>query len=352
MWKTLADLPENLTIALNGVSLPDKKRFLDTVNALIASGVPEAEAVTTSLSGVDRIKSASGIMVSNDDEYLIEGFASSSRRDVEGDVIPTEAVIAGFANYLGTVLLEHDAKIKVGQVVDYEVRGDKVWIQVQIDPSEKKIWSKIKKGIIQGFSLRFSGLLTDYDQTTETRTYGKVRIKEISLVSEPRNRDAWITGVKSASEPHETPEGEDTMGAEWQEKAIRAESEANKFKSDLSESEDKLKSANAELETAKSEKAKLEAEVEKYKSDAEAKADAEWIDKLKSDNFEPGMVEKLKGERAYYADHPEQYDHLKSANKPTKNSPKTRMQESENATVADIQKQKYQESLKKAREAK
>ena len=340
MWKTLADLPENLTIALNGVSLPDKVKFLEAVNRLVAEGVTELEAITRSLSGVDRIKSASGIMVSNDDEYLIEGFASSSRRDVEGDVIPTEAVIAGFENYLGTVLLEHDPKIKVGQVVDYEVRGDKVWVQVQIDPAEDKIWSKIKRGIIQGFSLRFSGLLTDYDQATETRTYGKVRIKEISLVSEPRNRDAWITGVKSASEPHETPEGDETMGAEWQEKAIRAESEANKYKSDLSETEEKLKSANAELETAKSERMKLEAEVEKYKSDAEAKADAEWIEKLKSDDFEPGMVEKMKGERSYYAEHPEMYDHLKSANKPTKTEPKakivTEKNENGDETIANL----------------
>ena len=130
------------------------------------------------------------------------------------------------------------------------------------------------------------------------------------------------------------------MGAEWQEKAIRAESEANKYKSDLSETEEKLKSANAELETAKSERVKLEAEVEKYKSDAEAKADAEWIEKLKSDNFEPGMVEKLKGERSYYAEHPEMYDHLKSANKPTKTSPKakivTEKNENGDETIANL----------------
>jgi len=339
MWKTLADLPENLTIALNGVSLPDKKRFLDTVNALIAS-MPEEQAIAMALSGIERIKSAAGISVSNNDEYLVEGYASSPARDGDGDVLPTPAVIAGFENYTGSVLFEHDTRRPVGSVVDYEIRDGKPWIQVQVDPTETEIWSKIKSGIIQGFSLRFSGIVTNYDADTETRTYGKLKIREISLVVSPRNKESWITGVKSDNVTDETPEGDETMGAEWQEKAIRAESEANKYKSDLSETEEKLKSANAELETAKSERVKLEAEVEKYKSDAEAKADAEWIEKLKSDNFEPGMVEKLKGERSYYAEHPEMYDHLKSANKPTKTSPKakivTEKNENGDETIANL----------------
>ena len=128
---------------------------------------------------------------------IVEGNAIVAKNvDEQFDVIDVGA-LARAAEYLKkyrTVLFNHDPDRPVGKIIDAEVRGDKIWVQVQISKSEDELWGKIVEDIVNSFSL--SGEIDDFEfkfnekLKTQIRIIKSFRVHEISLVSVPANPEA------------------------------------------------------------------------------------------------------------------------------------------------------------------
>ena len=128
---------------------------------------------------------------------IVEGNAIVAKNvDEQFDVIDVSA-LARAVSYLKkyrTVLFNHDPDRPVGKILDAEVRGEKIWVQVQISKSEDELWGKIVEDIVNSFSL--SGEIDDFEfkfnekLKTQIRIIKSFRVHEISLVSVPANPEA------------------------------------------------------------------------------------------------------------------------------------------------------------------
>jgi len=343
-WKSLKDLPPDITVALNGMSLPNKLQWLDMVNALLNDGAPEAEAIATSLAHFGTVR---GVRIANEDEHIVEGYASSPRKDSYDTVFPQAVIESGMHAYTGILSYMHRRE-PVGTVIDYRYDENKLWVQAQINPAEEKLWNAIKMGAVQGFSIEFANGDGHYDQDSDTFIFSRADIVDISLVDRPSNKDSWITSVRSEDNPHKTPEEGETMSKTWQEQAIEANAQLAGVRADLDQRNEELTGIRAELKETAEERDRLKSRVEELETAEGKRAEEAWVEQLKTDNFEPAMVEKLRGERAYYADHPEAYAHLKAANKPPKNGARSEQVVSEDTDGVTAAVDKYRAAVKGA----
>lgn len=151
---------------------------------------------------MDRAFVALEIKALNDDERLIEGWASRVEEDRMGDVVMPKGAVY---NLPLPFLLDHDHKRAVGEVHRVEVtnEGIRFWAHIKqiAEPGEVKdlcdsAWQLVKSGLRKAVSIGFKPL-----EYSALPTGGMKFISwewlELSAVSVPAHQGALITGTKS-----------------------------------------------------------------------------------------------------------------------------------------------------------
>lgn len=133
-------------------------------------------------------------------DWIVEGFCATSDLDLQGDVITEEALDASAKDLLenSTVLFNHDENRPIGKVVDAKkmtLDGTLgLWVKVMISKAEPKLWTNIKEGVLNKFSIRgkvlrakkeFYALLNHV-----ANVIYRMKLIETSLVSLPANPKA------------------------------------------------------------------------------------------------------------------------------------------------------------------
>lgn len=131
-------------------------------------------------------------------KYLhVEGFASTSSKDVEGDIILSK----GLNVELPVKLLAHHKKdMPIGEVYDAVQRDNGLYIQAKI-PLDSNLdyvntmTKQIQAGLVSGFSV---GVLVKKSIPIDSGVLvSSAELTEVSCVALPANREATITLVRS-----------------------------------------------------------------------------------------------------------------------------------------------------------
>jgi phage head maturation protease len=137
----------------------------------------------------------------NDDEHIVEGWASSEALDSQGEVVKLEAIEKALPDYMkyANVRQMHQWSA-VGKAVHASIDTAKKGLHLVAKIVDKEAWEKVKEGVYNGFSIG-GRILKRVDNIIEELT-----LNEISLVDRPANPEAVFTMVKideTAKEPME-----------------------------------------------------------------------------------------------------------------------------------------------------
>lgn len=162
------------------------------------------------------------IQKSYEDEgrWIVEGFATTTDLDFQEDVISQEAIDHSAKDLLenSTVLYNHNAEEPIGKVEGAEARQQGLWIKIYISKTVPEIWTRIKEGILNKFSIKGSILEAKKEWMEELKRYARVisrmQLYEVSLVAVPANAKAkaiswYVEKALSKSEEEEEPQEED-----------------------------------------------------------------------------------------------------------------------------------------------
>lgn len=125
----------------------------------------------------------------DEEDWIIEGYASTAKRDRDGEVIPPDAI--DMSDYNGVIKYNHgkDHEIgdnPIGKTIKYRIDEKGLWIRAKISKASrygKQIWGMIKEGILNSFSIAAPSALIE--KVEDQITYWPVA--EISVVSVPSN---------------------------------------------------------------------------------------------------------------------------------------------------------------------
>lgn len=139
------------------------------------------------------------ILKADEDEkgqWILEGFASTTDRDLQNEVVTQEAINASASDLTSnsTVLLNHDQKIPIGRVLESEARKGGLFIKVLISKTVPDVWTKIKEGVLNKFSIRGKVIdaVKEWNEALGkfVKVIKKMFLVEVSLVSVPANPNA------------------------------------------------------------------------------------------------------------------------------------------------------------------
>lgn len=225
----------------------------------------------------------------------IEGFASTTKEDRIGDVIPSTAWRKGVKEYLKNpiILAFHNHSEPVGKMIDHTVTDEGLWIKARISSAAGKVFNLVKDSIISAFSVGFTIKNAEYDPDTDIFTINELELHEISVVSVGMNRDTLFDLSKSFTNDLEYTSFKQLFTSESESvKGLDTEDIDNTNNKELLEMDPKeleklleatlVKAMAANKEAEKEEKAKADAEAQKQADiDAKvAKAVAEATAKL------------------------------------------------------------------------
>jgi len=135
----------------------------------------------------------------DDGKWIVEGFASTSDVDEEGDVVAEEALAAAVDDLkkYPVVFYNHNTDRPIGRVLEARyVPGSGLFVKVQISKTEPEIWQKIQEGVLCRFSIRAVIESAEERWSEElkrmVRVVKKMSIREISIVSLPANPNAKV----------------------------------------------------------------------------------------------------------------------------------------------------------------
>jgi HK97 family phage prohead protease/HK97 family phage major capsid protein len=136
----------------------------------------------------------------DDDNWIIEGYASTDDIDSYGDKILPGAFEKTLPLYLKNpvLMLNHSLhqsqfgggtspqdKLPIGKILDAQIKTRGLWIRAQISRTVPKIWTLIKEGILKGLSIGFNWWTNEEEDTEmdgDVRIIKNVRLIEISVV--------------------------------------------------------------------------------------------------------------------------------------------------------------------------
>lgn len=156
---------------------------------------------------------ASSLLIAkvDQDQRIVEGFASSERLDSQGDIVDAAAIKAALPEYMKWANLRamhqdedgNEVADAVGTVIkaevidgDVEVDGETLHNPLHIVAKvvDDDAWNKVKEGVYKGFSI--GGKIVKYIREklngASIRRITKLLLYEISLVDRPANQDAKI----------------------------------------------------------------------------------------------------------------------------------------------------------------
>ena len=130
----------------------------------------------------------------------IQGYANTTTKDRQGDVILEEAwTKGGLKNYLKNpiILAYHKHDKPIGLMLDYSVNKKGLKIEAKIFKAAGEIYSLIQSEVLRTFSVGFRTKDADYDAKTDIFVIKDLELMEISVVSVPANADSTFSVRKS-----------------------------------------------------------------------------------------------------------------------------------------------------------
>ena len=157
------------------------------------------------------------------DSVYIEGYASTTDIDRQGDVVPASVWEAGIKNYLKNpiILAQHDYDDPVGRMVQHRVDSTGLWVKARISAAAE-IFNLVKDGVVTAFSVGFRVMDAEYNAATELFVIKQLELVEISIVSVPANQNTLFSLSKAFNDADEykifkqqfAPESESAKGLE------------------------------------------------------------------------------------------------------------------------------------------
>ena len=136
---------------------------------------------------------------SDDNYYYFNGVASDSTIDNHNDIVLSSAY-ADNLNENKVLLFNHDMGKPVGMTTSMIIDNDTLKISGRMpkddDFIKNRILPQMKIGSLKGLSLGFTAGTDDIDYNKGIRTFKKINIHEISLVTIPANSNSKINEIK------------------------------------------------------------------------------------------------------------------------------------------------------------
>ena len=144
---------------------------------------------------------------SDDGENVIsiEGYASTTDKDRQGDVVPSGVWQKGLENYLKNpvILAYHDHSMPIGRMVDHRVDEKGLWIKANISDAAGNIYKLVKNGVLTAFSIGFRVMDAEYNSAAEVFVIKDLELHEISVVSVPANQNTLFSLAKAFNNAEE-----------------------------------------------------------------------------------------------------------------------------------------------------
>lgn len=140
-----------------------------------------------------------GFTKKNDDQHIVEGWASSEALDSQGEVVKLTAIEKALPDYMkfANIRQMHQWSA-VGKAIHAKVDSVKKGLYLVAKIVDKEAWEKVKEGVYSGFSIG-GRIMKRVDNVIED-----LALTEISLVDRPANPEAVFEVVKmDAAEPSE-----------------------------------------------------------------------------------------------------------------------------------------------------
>jgi HK97 family phage prohead protease/HK97 family phage major capsid protein len=129
----------------------------------------------------------------------IEGYASTTDIDRQGDVVPVSVWEKGIQNYLKNpvILAYHDHSEPVGRMVEHRIDGKGLWIKARISSAASEVFNLVKDGVLTAFSIGFRIVDAEYNSAAELFVVKELELHEISVVSVPANQNTLFSLSKA-----------------------------------------------------------------------------------------------------------------------------------------------------------
>lgn len=134
-----------------------------------------------------------------EETLIIEGFANTTDKDRDGDVILESAwTMGGMTNFLKNpiVLGFHRHDNPIGKVLEHSVSSRGLFVRAEISKSAGRIFNLIKEGIVKTFSVGFNVKDADFNPEADVFVIKDLELFEISVVSVPANQDSVFSVAK------------------------------------------------------------------------------------------------------------------------------------------------------------
>ena len=219
------------------------------------------------------------------DSVYIEGYASTTDIDRQGDVVPASVWEAGIKNYLKNpiILAQHDYDDPVGRMVQHRVDSTGLWVKARISAAAE-IFNLVKDGVVTAFSVGFRVMDAEYNAATELFVIKQLELVEISIVSVPANQNTLFSLSKAFNDADEykifkqqfAPESESAKGLESSKEADGTSQKEWKMNPEEIKQmvADAAKSAVEQTTKAFADQAAAKAEAQAVKAAQEAEIDA------------------------------------------------------------------------------
>lgn len=143
------------------------------------------------------------------EQRTVEGVASSETVDKQNEIVDYNASKVAFGEWNGAIREMHQP-ISVGKAVEIipDDENKCVYVKAFISRGAEDTWTKIKEGVLTGFSIGGNTLDKSVQiikdaksgQEKHVTRINKYRLNELSLVDNPANPDAEFTLVKRADD--------------------------------------------------------------------------------------------------------------------------------------------------------
>ena len=129
----------------------------------------------------------------------IEGYASTTDIDRQGDVVPVSVWEKGIQNYLKNpvILAYHDHSEPVGRMVEHRIDSKGLWIKARISSAASEVFNLVKDGVLTAFSIGFRIVDAEYNSAAELFVVKELELHEISVVSVPANQNTLFSLSKA-----------------------------------------------------------------------------------------------------------------------------------------------------------
>jgi HK97 family phage prohead protease len=169
-------------------------------------GTKRRQRNTTEAKGISSISGTNS-------KRIIKGFASTGHKDRALDVISNEALKEAVDDLVqpgaNTVFLNHDTTIPIGRVLKTSIKDNGIFVEIMVSAAKDvdDIWTKIKEGILNSFSIRLRPKKVEVVENKETGQIEQFNILsmelfEVSVVGIPCNTHCAITNVIGKSFKH------------------------------------------------------------------------------------------------------------------------------------------------------